>query len=126
MAEEYNSKRDVTVPVVQSDGYTLAKSYGKLKAGHEILTEDIKYLIGQGVTDVAVKRERLKHSPMFMGIRNLPITQKNWLGQMGYQEITKSITQGASEGWKSDLHNYHPVPAFAYGAEFGEGSGGKY
>jgi len=29
---------------------------------------------------------------------------------------------GAHRGRKSDLHGYHPIPAFAYGAEFGDES----
>jgi hypothetical protein len=45
---------------------------------------------------------------------------------MGYNHIKDAVTIGSSEGWKSQIHGYHPIPAFAHASEFGLGEEGKY
>jgi hypothetical protein len=40
--------------------------------------------------------------------------------------LKETLLKGAHTGATSDLHSTHPVPAYAHGAEFGEGYQGRY
>jgi DNA-directed RNA polymerase subunit beta' len=71
-------------------------------------------------------QEELIHEPYLKGVNWIPQTRQDWLAQMGATHIKDAIVQGASQGWMSDVKDYHPIPAFAYGASFGEGDEGKY
>ena len=71
-------------------------------------------------------QERLEHTPQIVGFKNIPQSREDWLSQMGATHIKDAIIRGASQGWSSDLKGYHPIPAYAYGASFGEGTEGRY
>ena len=45
---------------------------------------------------------------------------------MNYRRLKDVIQEGTLRGSKADLHSFHPIPAFAYGAEFGMGEDGRY
>jgi hypothetical protein len=45
---------------------------------------------------------------------------------MGHQHLKQSLLEGAAFGETSDIHGTHPIPAFIFGAEFGEGPNGRY
>jgi hypothetical protein len=45
---------------------------------------------------------------------------------LAHRYLKDSLLQGARTGAASDLHSTHPVPAYAYGAEFGMGPEGRY
>jgi hypothetical protein len=59
------------------------------------------------------------------GIQRVPMLREDWMSQMGYRELAKSLIHGAATLSESDLHGYAPVPAFAYGAEFGDAPQGR-
>lgn len=56
----------------------------------------------------------------------VPLLKKNFMAALGYRHIEKNLVEGASQGWKSDTSDYHPVPAYAQGISFGKGKEGKY
>lgn len=70
--------------------------------------------------------EKVIHEPYLKGIKYLPQMREDWLAQMGATHLKDAVVNGASQGWMSDVRDYHPIPAFAYGARFGEGEEGKY
>jgi DNA-directed RNA polymerase beta subunit/DNA-directed RNA polymerase beta' subunit len=69
---------------------------------------------------------KLKHEPYLAGITVIPRRNHDWMSQMGAGHIADAVIRGASQGWMSDTKGYHPIPAFAAGATFGEGTEGKY
>ena len=67
-------------------------------------------------------KEKVRHTPLLRGVDVFPKTVgEDWLARLNFQDLNKTITQAAREGWKSDIHGYNPIPALAYGAEFGKG-----
>lgn len=77
------------------------------------------------------KKDRARHSPIIKGIMTMPsaITSHkdaDWMGMLGFKYLKKTIREGASQGWSSDIHGYHPVPGLAYASEFGKGEDGRY
>lgn len=71
-------------------------------------------------------QEELIHEPYLKGIKYLPEMREDWMAQMGATHIKNAIVDGASQGWFSDTRDYHPIPAFAAAARFGDGEEGKY
>jgi len=103
-----------------------------------LITNDAKgspWLPGESVSLSSVEsynknkkpdEEETTHSPYIKGIDQLPATRQDWLAQMGARYLKNAVINGASQGWMSDVKGYHPIPAYAYGAEFGEGEEGRY
>jgi len=120
VAEHYNETRKVNLPVDDTIGYHLMEATGPLKRFHEIRAQDIprlKAAHGHGTIDVV--KAPLEHTPLLSGIRQIPAFRKDWMAQLGFQHLEKALTEGAAQRWKSAIQGNNPVPAFAYGAEFG-------
>jgi hypothetical protein len=47
--------------------------------------------------------------------------REDWLAKMNFRRLKDTLLQGASKGWKTNLHGTNPIPAYAFGAEFGKG-----
>ena len=119
-AQHYNETRRINVPVKNAAGYHLRDAVGKLPQFHEISDKDLPYLHDMGYNHLDVIKDPLIHAPLIKGITRVPLLRKDWMGQLGYQHLEKAITEGASQAWKSNVAGQHPVPAFAYGASFGQ------
>lgn len=77
------------------------------------------------------KDKKILHTPILKGINMLPTAinaneDVDWMGRMGYRYLLKTMSEGASQGWTSNIHGYHPVPGLIYAKEFGQGEKGKY
>jgi len=65
-------------------------------------------------------KKPVQHSPILKGIDVMPLTvQEDWMAKLNYAQLQRTLTEGAAIGAKSHLHGTHPIPAAAYGAEFG-------
>lgn len=126
MAEAFNQSAMGKVPIEEAMGKPLYKDHGPVKAGTKVGKRVAKILEGLGHAEVAIGPEPIIHEPFVDGIKQLPMLNRDWMSQMGYHHLARGIKEGAGETWTSELHGYAPVPAFAYGAEFGEGKQGQY
>jgi DNA-directed RNA polymerase subunit beta' len=127
--QAYNSQLKTEIPVdLDAIGYTMDESVGqRMPVGYVIAhKEDIDYLKKSGKQTIKVQKQPIKHEPTLRGINTLPLLKRDWLAHMGYNHIKDAVTIGASENWKSNIHGYHPIPAFAHAADFGLGEEGKY
>lgn len=107
-------------------GRYLAKDYGHILSGTEISTDIVSRLRQLGHNEVESEEKPIVHEPLLKGVQQIPGSRKDWISQMGYRQIVKGIREGASQGWKSDIRDYSPIPAYAYGASFGGGRRGAY
>jgi len=65
----------------------------------------------------------IQYRPVLQGINMLPLElQTDWIARLQSSRLKGTILDAASEGWKSMLHDTHPIPAMAYGKEFGKGT----
>ncbi len=124
--ERHNEKRRHRGPLDSAAGRFLAKDYGHLLAGTEVDRGIISRLRQLGHREVESEEKPVVHEPLLKGIEQIPGSRKDWLSQMGYREIVKGLREGAAQGWKSDIRDYSPIPAYAYGATFGGGRKGAY
>lgn len=126
VANHYNQNLIQKVPVEESTGMTLAEEIPGLQAGKVLADKDITVLKSRGIKEITVKKDAIKHVPLLKGISTLPLLRKDWMSSLGYRYLAKSLTEGASQRWSTDISDYHPVPALAHGATFGQGKDGKY
>lgn len=63
----------------------------------------------------------IKHEPELKGINQQPLFgSEDWLSQLNFQNLKKTIVNAASKGWSSSIHGTNPIAAWVYGAEFGK------
>ncbi len=79
----------------------------------------------------AAKNSKILHTPILKGVNMLPTAlssyeDADWAGRMGYTHLLKTMSEGASQGWSTDIHGYHPIPGLMYASEFGKSEKGKY
>jgi len=122
----YNENRNAEMDVDEAIGMNLAQDYGLLKAGKTLTDKDILALKTMGHKRVKVSREEILHQPFVKGLTNIPLMRKDWMAALGYRNLSKVLTEGAAQGWETDVEGYHPIPALAHGITFGKGKEGKY
>jgi DNA-directed RNA polymerase subunit beta' len=62
------------------------------------------------------------HTPVLKGVKTLPLDmQTDWMARLNHEDLNSTIIDAANQGWSSNIHGNHPIPALAYGAEFGKG-----
>jgi DNA-directed RNA polymerase subunit beta' len=67
-------------------------------------------------------RKPVIHTPVLKGVDILPLEmQEDWMARLNFQRLNSTLTQAAREGWSTNIHGFHPVPAAAAAVEFGEG-----
>lgn len=118
--QAFNNNLDITRPTKDCEGFILNENIGpSMPAGTELTLEHIKRLLAAGKRKLNVRRLPVEHEPELHGISLIPALRKDWLAQMGFQSIVRAATEGASEGWKSNIRGPNPIPAVAYGVEMG-------
>ena len=123
---KYNNNLTSELDVEEALDHVLAERVGPLQEGHELTQKDVELLKSMGHKKVKVKREAVEHQPVLKNITTLPVLKSDWLASLGYRDLKRAIIEAASQGKKTDIHGYNPIPAYAFGKEFGEGEDGKY
>jgi len=72
-------------------------------------------------TDLVKQGKRpVEHTPVLKGVNMLPLTlQEDWMAMLQHQKLRSTIAEAASLGARSDIHSNRPIPAIAFGSEFG-------
>jgi DNA-directed RNA polymerase subunit beta' len=67
-------------------------------------------------------KKSVTHTPVLKGIDVLPKElEEDWIARMNFQDLSRTLAQAAREGWRSNVHGFHPIPALAHATEFGKG-----
>lgn len=122
----YNKNLKRSVQVDEAEGHRLGEAVSGLTAGHVLTDKDVAKLKASGIKEVVVALEAIQHTPTLKGISSLPLLRKDWMAALGYRYLAKSLVEGAAQGWKTDVSDYHPVPALVHGSTFGKGKDGRY
>ena len=124
VVNSFNDKSLGKVSLPRSVGHILREDVPGAKKGIVIDEKLRNVLERSGKSSVEVGPKPIIHKPFLSGIQRVPLLRQDWMSQMGYRELAKALIQGATKVQESDLHGYSPVPAFAYGAEFGDAPAG--
>jgi DNA-directed RNA polymerase subunit beta' len=109
-----------------ASGDILASNKLHFTAGTRLTPEVTASLSQAGIKNVLVTGNDLKITPLMRPITRNPLLNPDWLARLGHRYLQESLLQGAHFGEKSKIHSTHPIPALAYGAEFGQGRDGEY
>ena len=67
------------------------------------------------------KKKPIVHAPVLKGVKTLPLDmQTDWMARLNHENLNTTVIDAANQGWTSNIHGKHPVPALAYGAELGK------
>ena len=65
----------------------------------------------------------IEHEPVLNGAQQMALDQhEDWMARLNFQRLRETILEGAANRWRSDIHGTNPIPAYAYGSEFGTGT----
>jgi DNA-directed RNA polymerase subunit beta' len=68
----------------------------------------------------------IEHQPVLKGAQQMALdSHEDWMARLNFQQLRNTILEGTAKGWKTDLHGTNPIPAYAFGAEFGLGTPDK-
>jgi DNA-directed RNA polymerase subunit beta' len=107
-------------------GDTLGNNVLHHTAGTRLSPAVVKELVRQGVTKVPVAPRVPRHEMVMKPIAQTPLMNPDVMARLAHRRLKQSLIEGAAFGERSDLHSTHPIPAFVFGAEFGEGPNGRY
>jgi DNA-directed RNA polymerase subunit beta' len=66
------------------------------------------------------KKRPIEHEPVMKGISAMPHALiEDWMAKLQHEHLRTTLTEAAAMGGISHLHSTHPIPAIAFGAEFG-------
>lgn len=128
----YSTYRDAaerigtSVPLSAAEGSTLGKEVLHFTAGTKITPSVINTLKLNGVKTVVVASNLPRVEFLMRPMARNPLLHPDWMARLSHRFLKDSLLQGARTGGQSDHHSTHPVSAYAYGAEFGLGTEGKY
>lgn len=67
------------------------------------------------------RKKPVKYEPILKGVNELPHAMtEDWLARLNHTKIKDTLMEAANQGWISNMHSNHPVPALAQGYEFGK------
>jgi DNA-directed RNA polymerase beta subunit/DNA-directed RNA polymerase beta' subunit len=126
-ARHYNAQPPKTEEVTPGIiGKRLAQTVGEYKAGTKITTDLLDRLEDLDIESVRVKNDPIDITPVLLGSKQIPKRTGDPFTHMGFGYIKDAITQRIPQGQSVPLHGTNPLPAYAYGAEFGKGKPGEY
>jgi hypothetical protein len=114
------------IPVEKSLGHALGKEVMHFTAGTTITPSLIETLKAHGVKQVWVSKTAPRVEFLMKPITRTPLMNPDWLARLAHRYLKESLMKGAHNADVSDLHSTHPIPAYAYGATFGQGPDGRY
>lgn len=116
----------VTVPLAQAQGRVLAKEILHFTAGTPLTASIVSTLKTHGIKEVKVSGDIPRAQFLMKPVSRNPLLNPDWMARLAHRYLKASLLEGARTGASSDRHSTHPVPAYAYGAEFGQGPEGSY
>jgi DNA-directed RNA polymerase subunit beta' len=120
------SRDIVSISTANADGRVLGKETLHFTVGTPLTPSIVKTLQAHGVKQVDVATSAPRVEFIMKPMTRNPLLNPDWLARMSHRYLKDSLLRGAHTGDATDYHSTHPVPAYAYGAEFGGGTEGRY
>lgn len=114
------------VPTEDALGETLGKEYIGYSVGTRITPPAIKFLKDHGVKEVVIAPRAPEVEFVMKPATRAPLLNPDWLARLAHRNLKTTLQQAAHFGEVTDIHGTHPVPAYVFGVEFGQGEKGRY
>lgn len=127
IAPRLRENRSEVVPIEKAQGRILATDHEHLQHFQVLSPKAAKELKAKNLTHVTVYHpDDLVVKPVMLGTERAAMHKGDWMAALGYRFIGTSFKENAAVGSTANIHSFNPIPAYAYGAEFGKGEGGRY
>jgi DNA-directed RNA polymerase subunit beta' len=120
------AKDTVRKSINEAIGDRLGEDIYHHTVGTPITTQLIQELKARGVTEIQVTKRMPKVEFIMRNFAMNPRQDPDWLGRASHRYLKGSFQQAAQIGEEADIHGYHPIAAYAYGAEIRQGPHGEY
>jgi len=107
-------------------GETLARDVLHFTAGTRVTPDVVDRLSRRGIGQIDVADHAPAAAPFMRAASRTPLLNPDWMARLGHRYLKETLLAGAHRGDIADTHGYSPVPAYAVGAEFGQGPEGRY
>jgi len=114
------------LPLSRAQGKLLAKNYLHHLAGTELTPEVLSDLKKNKFKTVLTIAKPPDISFIVRPITRNPLLNPDWMARLAHRHLKESLLEGVHYAQKTNLHGSHPIPAFVYGLEFGQGPGRRY
>ena len=125
LTKNLSNIRKEDTPIDEAIGMTLAEPFMELSIGTELTEPHIKRLKAAGKKTIKVY-PNVEVSPYVKALPQVILERNSWMSNLGHRYLKDTIRNAAATGQAESIHGYNPIAAYAYGAEFGQGSNGKY
>lgn len=114
------------VPIDKALGAVLGKETLHFTVGTPLTASIVATLKQHGVKEVEISETAPAVEFIMKPMTRNPLLSPDWMARMSHRYLKDSLLKGAHFGDATDFHSTHPVPAYAYGVEFGSGKDGRY
>lgn len=114
------------VSLDKAQGHTLGREILHFTAGTPLTPSIVSTLRQHGVKEVEISETAPDVAFIMKPMTRNPLLSPDWMARMSHRYLKDSLLKGAHFGDATDFHSTHPVPAYAYGVEFGSGKDGRY
>jgi DNA-directed RNA polymerase subunit beta' len=112
-----NRRGAVHMPVELARNAMLMEKIDELGGVERILTDDdIRKLKDINRSHVTATPTPVQYRPVLKGVDIVPLQRKDWMAGLSFRRLKDVIQKGVSEGWKTDVRGWNPIPGIAYGA----------
>lgn len=113
---EFNQHADTVhnLPLHDAYGMILHENIGSFKAGSRVDQNMINSL-QKHHKKIDVKQAPVKYERTVLGVQQAPLKTRDWMSQLGFRYLKRGLQEGATYGYKSDIHGTAPIPSFVTG-----------
>lgn len=77
-------------------------------------------------SEAAQYKDKVDFEPELKGVNQLPLLNPDFMTRMSFNHLKQGLGDAILYGHSSNIHGYHPMPAYMFGKEFGKGTLGTY
>lgn len=126
LVHRYLRENQKSIPLEKAVGHTLASGVMDMTPGTHLTGNHVADLHKAGVTHVQVADSSMKISPLVPGLNQVKLMDSNWISNLSFSHLKKTLQEAASTGAVSEVHSTDPITSYIMGKEFGEGGNGRY
>lgn len=107
-------------------GETLGKEYLHFSVGTRITPTIARMLKNEKINKVLVAPRAPEVEFVMKPATRAPLLNPDWMARLAHRNLKTTIQQAAHFGDVANIHGTSPIPAYAFGTEFGQGAQGRY
>lgn len=120
------SKDAKLVPLTMARGKLLGGNVLQYTAGTPVTQSVLNDLQKHSIKEVPINDKAPRVEFLMRPMTRNPLLNPDWMARMSHRYLKEGLLRGAHYGESSDVRGVNPVPAYAYGLDFGAGKDGRY